>query len=341
MKFRASTIFLILVFIVGLIFKPDKDLDLFRYYQGAHSWGNLDYYQVMLVSMEEHGDFLYFVILKIFVDLGVPVQFATAIFATLFYKGALTILQDNFELGNYSEKGKNLAVFALFLTVPIHLILSIARMTCSFSFAFWAIHMYNKKNYIRAIILTILAICTHTGTVLFLGVFVILRIILFLIRKRHHISSKTVAIYMIFGGGLIVYSFSFIEEILIQIPYFDSHSYYLKYVDDIQTASFRENGFITFFAMITYIILNAFYGIRSNLNEKSLYCTCISCLVPFFFFLGNLFSMRMCMFSIPFFAVCLMGSYSSSKNKGIYEMITLCTTMVFILVQIAFNRLYI
>ena len=129
--------------------------------------------------MEEHGDFLYFVILKIFVDLGIPVQFATAIFATFFYKGGLTILQDNFNLGSYSGKSKNLAEIALFFTVPIHLVLSIARMTCSFSFVFYAIHMYNNRKYIRALFLASLAICAHTGTALFLGIFLVF-VLLFL-----------------------------------------------------------------------------------------------------------------------------------------------------------------
>lgn len=341
MKLQPSTLFLIIVFLFSLIFKPDKDLDLFRYYQGVHLWDNLDYYQVMLLNIEDHGDFLYFVMLKIFVDWGLPVQLVTAIFATLYYKGALLILEDNFKKGVFSVKGKMLAESALFFTIPIHLILSIARMTCSFSFAFLAIHMYNNKKYFWALFLITLSLCSHTGTVIFLGVFLTVKICLYLVGRISHLSSKKVAAYMIFGGVLIIYLFSFLEDLLVKIPFFETHSYYLKYVENIRSASYMENGFITFFAMMLYIVLNAFYAFKSNLNEKSLYCTCICCTVPVFYFLGNLFSMRSCMFSIPFFVVCLMGAYSSSRNKAVYKVITVFTTLVFVLVLVAFNRLYI
>lgn len=342
MKSPKTSVYLFFVFFVSLIFKPDKDLDLSRYYEVVETWTNLNYFQVAMLNIEQHGDFLYFVFLKIFSDLGIPLQLLTAIFATLFYKGALLILNDSYNNGLYSQQSKRMAERAVFFTAPIHLILSIARMTCSFSFAFLAIHMYNKKKYFATIFLLALALCSHSGTTLFLGLFVIILLILRIFDNfKIKINSKRVSFYMIVGGVLIIYVFSFLAIYLERIPYFADHSYYLKYLEEIEPASYRENGFITYITMLFYISINIFYAFKSNLDTKSSYCTCVSCIVPIFYFLGNLFSMRACMFSIPFFSVCVMGAYNSASNKSFISLISGFSFVLFILVLIACNRLYI
>lgn len=340
-----SKIFLFIVFFIALIFKPDQHLDLFRYYEQANSsmWSHMSLVDVAIYNFESHGDFLYFAILKLFVDLGLPVQLVTAISAVYFYKGGLLILEDCCNSGNYSNKSRKLAEIALFFTLPIHLTLSIARMTCSFAFLFMAIHNFNKKKYIYCLLLTLSSLCTHAGSSLFVLLMAFALFLQYISMKigMLKISSNKIAPIIMIGGTFLISLFPLLYDFLLTIPFFSERSYYLTYVNDIKRASFRENGFITFFSLILYIILNAVYVLKSRLSDTNIYYSFIPCFVVISYSLGNLFCMRSCMFSIPFFAICLMSAYDNSKNKKMLRITTYFTTMLFITVMIAFNRLYI
>lgn len=330
---------LFIIFILSTVFTPDKNLDLFRYYEMAESMNmNSSMRSILESSIEASFDFIYFLVFYIFRVLHLPIHLVNGFFVTFFYSAAFSIIKDYSHYNsNVTYKSVNLAMLSMVMAMPLTFVFSIARMTASFAFLFWGLHKLLNHRVIIAIVFAIISFFTHSGTALFMAYLSIAVLLGFVISRIKFLQSHNLISFFVFASFLYIFM-EFGIGLILQLPFFNTYHYFATYLEEIRTASFDGLGGITTITLLFYYVCMAIYLWKAKLGfpyNASIY---IMLFVVVSYFMSDMFLQRMSMFSIPFFGVLML---SSSKRLGaVQQILTLIAVFLGFSGLVATHRFY-
>lgn len=337
MKFRIENLLFIFLLIACLFFTPDASLDLYRYFDEARE-GNmsLSIAEYARIAHESQFDFIYQTVLFSSFKLGVPLRLINVLFVFMYLYSGRKILRFCASKIDISRNNYKYSLILLLCAIPFIYVYSISRMVAAFSFLFLAIYNLVNRRYIYAIVLSLITVFTHVGSLIYIFIFLIVIILSPILR----ISQKKLLLigvpFTFFAGAVIL---GYIINLVASSGFFGVYSYYLKYLDNFEGISFVGQSTITMIASFWSVII---YGIYTFIMKRTVYSQMLIliflCLI-FSMTLNNMFFQRTLLFSLPFISISSL--YIPNKYILSKKMILVITLSISLLTYIAYYKNFI
>lgn len=337
MKFRIENFLFVLLLIACLWFTPDTSLDLYRYFEEARE-GNmsLSIAEYARIAHESQFDFIYQTVLFSSFKCGIPLRLINVFFVFLYLYSGRKILHFCASKLNISHNCYKYSSIILLFAIPFIYVYSISRMVAALSFLFLAIYNFFNRRYIYAIALSLIAIFTHIGSLIYIFVFLIVIIVSPILRTS---QNKLILIGVPFTFLTGAFILEYIINLVSSSGFFGVYSYYLKYLDNFEGISFVGQSTITMIASFWSVAIFGIYNFFMNRTIYSQMLILIFLCLIFSLTLNNMFFQRTLLFSLPFISI----SSLFIPNKYIFskKMVLVFTLSISLLTYIAYYKNFI
>lgn len=337
MKIKIEKLLFIFVFIACLLFQPDDSLDLFRYFENARTSNTeMTIYAYAHDSHEKQFDFIYQTILFCCHKYNIPLAFINSIFVLFYLLNSRKLVRYFANDLCVSNTNYILSLLILCLIVPFIYIFSISRMVAAFSFLFLSIYYFFKRKYLFSLILCILSVFTHIGSIIYILVFIISYVLANITTTSHKKLTIIGCILTLFGGMILL---KVAIGIITSFSFFGVYSYFLKYLEDFSGISFDGQSTITILASLWALLVYGTFSLLLESNRNSNILTFLFLILAFSVTLNNMFFQRTLLFVLPFISVssfCIEKKYSFIRN-----VIVVITVFISSLTYIAYYKNFI
>ena len=337
MKFKIENLLFVLLLIACLFFTPDTSLDLYRYFEEARE-GNmaLSVAEYARISHESQFDFIYQTVLFSSFKFGLPLRLINVCFVFLYLYSAKKLLRFCASKLNISSNGYKYSSILILFAIPFIYVYSISRMVAAFSFLFLAIYNLFSRRYIYAIVLSLIAVFTHVGSLIYIFVF----FIVFILSPILRISQKKLILigvpFTFLVGAVIL---GYIINLVASSGFFGVYSYYLKYLDNFEGISFVGQSTITMLASFWSVIIYGIYTFNMKRTVYSQMLVLIFLCLIFSITLNNMFFQRTLLFSLPFISISSL--YIPDRYNISKKIILVITLSISLLTYIAYYKNFI
>lgn len=169
---RYSLVYLT-IFILALmafIFSPNKDLDLYRYFnEVVPNVASQDLSLYITERIENYSDFMYEVTCVIAYKNGLSLSLVNSFFVGMYYLLIFKIVRLYIRLHNIhlSHQEETYIIFFSFFSVLPILSFSISRMLASIDMIYLGIYLSLNKKYLFALLFYLLSLLCHYGSIVF------------------------------------------------------------------------------------------------------------------------------------------------------------------------------
>ena len=183
---------------MAFFFHPDKELDLYRYYEIANSaYFNMSFLDYIKEQFFTEFDFFYGLSFLLIKKIGLPIEIINSFYVTIYYWIICKIILLYISLSSIEFERKfyiDYVIILIFFVCQPVLIFSISRQLAAIDIFYIGLFYYLKKQYIKAYLWIFLSMFFHVGMFIFVVVFILSYIIS---KWSAFFNSKYYSIYIL------------------------------------------------------------------------------------------------------------------------------------------------
>ena len=168
---RRIIFFVILVLaVMAFYFKPDFDLDIYRYYADTPGLARIPIHEYISDCINNYSDFMYRTTLILVYNMGFSLGVTNALYVGLYYFLIYKIISEYFNIRKIklSKNDELIVVIASFFSALPIFVFSVSRMLSGIVVFYWGSYFLIRRKYIFGLLTIVASLTFHLGMSLFL-----------------------------------------------------------------------------------------------------------------------------------------------------------------------------